>query len=42
MLIFLEKKGLKVFQKSLRATKFYKKVGQKKIHKLLCFHLIQN
>jgi hypothetical protein len=31
MLILFEKKGPQVFQKSLVATKFYEKMGQKKL-----------
>jgi hypothetical protein len=35
-MIFLEKKGLKFFKKSLRATEFYEKMGQKE-HRSLFF-----
>jgi hypothetical protein len=43
MLIFFERKGLKVFQKkNLGATEFYGKMGQKiDYSRLFCCHLIQ-
>jgi hypothetical protein len=42
MLIFFEKKGLKVVQKSLGATEFYEKMCQKNQSRPVYRHLIQN